>query len=167
MNVTVGMFNLTSPSVAQLLMEGNWTIGESDLVAFIAIDAMQGNSWSLKCYMFETEVNLMKLLLAMKVYFPFFDYTHYSIYVSKVYGQYTAGDFIVLTFEGIIRAGDWFVDEGCYILPLQSTGLGHIVWKCSNSLRMRTCMEDLCLRISQRLSCHFEVSPVYRVKLHS
>ena len=112
--LTVGMFNLTSPSVAQLLMGGNWTIGESDLVAFITSDAIQGNSWNLKGSMFETEVKLRKLLLAMKVDFPFpADYTHYSINVSKVYGQYTTGDFIVLTFEGIIRAGNWFVDEGC------------------------------------------------------
>ena len=114
--LTVGMFNLTSPSVAQLLMEGNWTIGESDLVAFITIDAIQGNSWNLKGYMFETEVNLMKLLLAMKVDFPLPDHTHYSINVSKVYGQYNAGDFIVLTFEGIIQAGNWFVDEGCLVV---------------------------------------------------
>ena len=105
-----------SGHVAQLLMEGNWTIGESDLVAFITIDAIQGNSWNLKGYMFETEVNLMKLLLAMRVDFPLPDHTHYSINVSKVYGQYNAGDFIVLTFEGIIQAGNWFVDEGCLVV---------------------------------------------------
>ena len=61
-------------------------------------------------------MNVMKLLLAMRVDFPLPDHTHYSINVSKVYGQYTTGDFIVLIFEGIIRAGNWFVDEGCLVV---------------------------------------------------
>ena len=64
--------------------------------------------------MFETEVNLMKLLLAMKVDFPFPDLTHYSINVSKVYGQYTTGDFIPFRHKASFEQGNLFVDEVCY-----------------------------------------------------
>ena len=114
--LTMAMSNLNSPSVAQVQMQGNWTIGRSHLVAFLTVDSTQDNMWTLNGGMFETEVDLRELLSVLNVDFPFPPSTTFSMSVSRIAGQYTTGSHIVLSFEGTIQAGDWFADEGCLVV---------------------------------------------------